>query len=496
MENSRRNIIIVIASVLIVCVCLTVVGLGVFGYLFPIERITRLFLTDEPVALEPVEATLDSPEIPAEPTATKPASLTSPTGEMAEVSPTELPTEAPTQVPIPPEIAVQMEEIETQVIVLRKLQPAGSISRRLLSRDELRQKIETDFFEDYSQEEAQEDTIVLSALGLLDPGFDMFTFYQDLFSEQIMGQYDHKTKQMDVVQDSEFGGTERLTYAHEYTHALQDQNYDIENGLNYSSESCEQDSERCAAVQALLEGDAYLLEFEWFATYGTTQDLIDIQAFAENFEGAVLDSAPQYLREDFLFPVIYGQTFVDYLYNIGGLDALNAAYRNLPVSTEQILHPERYPDDRPIEIEKPDLLTILGDQWQELDSGVMGEWFTYLILAHGREPAARLDTIEAEIASEGWGGDYYLILYNEQDDTVILVMHTNWERENDASQFFDAFRKHSTARFGPNSSSSDGRISWTHADGVTELSINDHFTTWITAPDQATALLVRSVLPE
>ena len=239
-----------------------------------------------------------------------------------------------------------------------------------------------------------------------------------------------------------------------------------------------------------------MLELDWFNSYATAQDFNDIQNFYQNYESPVYDGAPDFLREDFIFPYIYGQAFVEYLYNIGGWDAINAAYRDLPMSTEQILHPERYPDDLPVEVEIPDLLTVLGEQWRELDTGVMGEWYTYLILAHGRDPAARLDTIEAEIASEGWGGDYYLILYNEQDDTVILVMHTNWERGNDASQFFDAFRKHSTARFGPNSSSSDGRISWTHVDGVTELSINDHFTTWITAPDQATALLVRSALSE
>jgi hypothetical protein len=323
----------------------------------------------------------------------------------------------------------------------------------------------------------------------------MFTFYQDLLSEQIAGQYDQKTKQMDVVQDSGFGGTERLTYAHEYTHALQDQNFDIENGLNYSSESCEQDSERCAAIQALLEGDASMLELDWFYNYATAQDLNDIQIFYQNYESPVYDNAPDFLREDFIFPYIYGQSFVEYLYNIGGIDAINEAYRELPVSTEQILHPERYPHDRPIEVEIPDLITVLGDQWQELDTGVMGEWYTYLILAHGREPTARLDDSEAQIASEGWGGDVYLVFYNEQNEAAVLVMHTAWESENDALQFFDAFRKHSTARFGSPSSVENNGFRWTHADGVTDLSIEGQNTTWIFAPDEATALLVRSAIP-
>ena len=494
MENSRRNVVILIVSVIAVGLCLAVVGFTALGYFLPLERVTQLISPDEAVVVDPVVPTMPPSEEPAEPALTESPAQSLPTEEVTQISPTDLPTAAPTQIPIPAEVAVQMDEIETQVIVLRNLQPAGTVSRRLLSREELRQTIESDFFEDYSQEEAQEDTIVLSALGLLDSDFDMITFYTELLSEQIAGRYDDKNKEMDVVQDIGFGGTERLTYAHEYTHALQDQNYDIENGLNYSSEACEDDSERCAAVQALLEGDASMLELDWFNTYATAQDLRDIQDFYQNYESPIYDNAPDFLKEDFIFPYIYGQAFVEYLYNLGGWEAVNDAYNNLPLSTEQILHPERYPADRPVEVVMPDFLPTLGESWRELDSGVMGEWYTYLILAHGREPVARLDDIEAQIASEGWGGDYYAVITNEQDGAVILVMHTNWESENDARQFFDAFRKHATARFGNPTGSLSNEISWTHADGVTQIIIDGQWTTWIQAPDEPTALLVQSVV--
>jgi hypothetical protein len=494
MENSRRNILILVGSLVVVCLCVIAIGVGAVGYFFPLERITSLLSTDQPVVLEPVEVT-SAPTIVAFETNPPPTpEVTSPSTEIAELSPTDAPTEAPTIAPIPPEIASQMNEIEAQVIALRRLQPRGEVSRRLLSRSELRQKIELDFFEDYSQDEAQDDSIVLTALGLQEPNFDMFTFYQDLLSEQIAGQYDQKTKEMDVVQDTGFGGTERLTYAHEYTHALQDQNYDIQDGLNYSNEACETDSERCAAVQALLEGDASLLELDWFNNYATTQDYTDIQNFYQNYESPVYDSAPEFLKEDFLFPYIYGQAFVEYLYNIGGWDAIDNAYRDLPMSTEQILHPERYPNDQPLEIEGPDLVNLLGEDWREIDNGVMGEWYTYLILARGQKPEARLDDREAQIASEGWGGDFYSVLQNEQDGSIILVMHTKWESENDARQFYEAFQKHTIARFGAPTNGDGNRSSWVHGDGFTEISIQDEFTTWILSPEESTALLIRSAL--
>jgi hypothetical protein len=487
MNNSRRNLLIIVVVLLIGCFFVTIVGIGAVGYFFPVDRILTVFTTSESVSMITEVSTLV-------PTATQEA--LSPTTSIPTLTPTVLitepqstlhVTEASTPEPIPLEIAEQMDRIEVQVIELRELEPSGSVTRALLSRDQLRQKVETDFFEDYSPEEAQEDSLVLSAFGLLEPGFDMLTLYQDLFSEQIVGQYDHTNKQMDVVQGFGFGGPERLTYAHEYTHALQDQNFDIEDGLKYTNEFCEEDSERCAAVQALLEGDASLLELDWFSNYSTQQDIIDIQDFYAEYESPVYDSAPDFLKEDFIFPYIYGQTFVEYLFNLGGWQAINEAYRNVPVSTEQILHPERYPADQPENLELPDLMPILGEGWRELDRGVMGEWYTFLILAHGLNPEARLNEPESKAASDGWGGDEYLVYYNDQNGALVLVMHTSWESVNDATQFYNAFQKHSTSRFGAPSTLQNNRIGWTHDGGYTELSTQNQFTTWVLAPDEAIA---------
>lgn len=494
MDNSRRNILIFVVVILIGCFCVTIVAIGTLGYFFSENRILTGSTTSESVSLVTEVATLVPSETQEAGPPTTPIPTLTPTVLIIESGPTLQATEAPPQEDIPPEIAEQMEQIEAQVIELRGLQPSGSVTRALLTRDQLRQKIGTDFFEDYSPEEAQEDAVVLSALGLLQPGFDMFTFYQDLLSEQIAGQYDHKNKEMDIVQGFGFGGPERLTYAHEYSHALQDQNFDIEDGLNYTNEACEEDSERCAAIQALLEGDSSMLELVWFSNYATQQDMIDIQEFYTEYESPIYDTAPDFLREDFIFPYIYGQTFVEYLFNLGGWQAINNAYKNVPVSTEQILHPERYPADKPEIVELPDFMPILGEGWRELDRGVMGEWYTFLILAHGLNPEARLNESESKTASDGWGGDEYLVYYDDQNGNIVLVMHTSWESVNDATQFYNAFQKHSTDRFGAPSNLQNNRIGWTHEGGYTELSTQNQFTTWVLAPDEAIAQQIWSAI--
>jgi hypothetical protein len=150
MDNSRRNIIIVIASLIVICICLVMVGLGAFGYFFPVERITSLLSTEVPAVEEPAVKITEPAQPTEEPEPTEQVIQPAQTTEAVEVEETATPTEEPTLAPIPPEISSQMDEIESQVITLRNLPPAGTVTRRLLNRDELRQMIEVDFFEDYS----------------------------------------------------------------------------------------------------------------------------------------------------------------------------------------------------------------------------------------------------------------------------------------------------------------------------------------------------------
>jgi hypothetical protein len=487
MDNSQRSFIIIVAILIIGFIVVAVIGFIVLLPLITNRSTADVAPTDAPLSM----MTEETPTLVvenAEPSETPiPAASMTPTLEETDPPPPPEVTPTPTLQDIPPDIALQMNQIEEQVRNLRQLESSGPVSRALLTRSQLRQKIETEFFEDYSEQEARDDVKVLAALGLLEPGFDMITFYQDLFSEQIAGQYDDEIKRMDVIQGTGFDGTERLTYAHEYAHALQDQNFDFNDGLNYSNDACENDAERCAAVQALIEGDASFLELEWFYNHATLEDVNSIQEFYENYESPIYDSAPDYLKEDFIFPYSYGFTFVEHLFNLGGWEAVNAAFLDTPVSTEQILHPERYPDDKPIILEPPDLIPLLGEGWGELDHGIMGEWYTFLILAHGLNPQARLDTETAQSASDGWGGDIYVVYDNDQNGEIVLVMLSSWESEREANQFYNAFLDHSTSRFDLPSVTQANNIGWDHPGGFTNLRRHDQFTAWILAPNEEIA---------
>jgi hypothetical protein len=201
----------------------------------------------------------------------------------------------------------------------------------------------------------------------------------------------------------------------------------------------------------------------------------------------VYDSAPAFLKEDFVFPYNQGATFVQDIFSNGGWAAVDNVYNNPPVSTEQILHPNLYPSDTPIPVDLPDVAGVLGQDWREVSRNQMGEWYTYLVLARGADTNARLDDNTAQSAAAGWGGDEYLVLHNDSTGQTAFVMKTVWDTPKDASEFATAFEKYATTRFGVQPTVQGDTTTWTYTDGMTSFYLSGDTTIWITAPDSATA---------
>ncbi len=391
--------------------------------------------------------------------------------------------------------AEAMDRIEREVIEIRGLQPTDSVERALLSSEQLRENVISDFFGEYSAEDAADDHTELVLLGLIADGFDMYQFYIDLYSEQVAGYYDQETKQMFVVADGEFGGVEKMTYAHEYTHVLQDQIYDLENGLKLNQDYCREHTEYCAGVQTLIEGDAMFTEQYWLMNYAGQDVINDIMAFYEDYSSPVYDTAPYYMQKDFYFPYETGLAFIQHLYDANGWDAIAEAYANPPVTTEQVIHPERYPADQPIDVPLPDYLPVLGNGWREMTRNVMGEWYIYLILAAGQNAFSRLDEDTASTAAAGWGGDSYLIYRNDSTQETAFIMRTVWDTPTDSSEFWSALQAYGMNRWGPAPVKSADRWVW-QLDGQYAAILNEEESVlWVIAPNQGIAEVLINRLP-
>ena len=407
------------------------------------------------------------------------------------------PVDGTDSAPLPPDVRQAMEEIERQVSELRGLSISHEVTRAVLTPEQLRDRVINDFLEDYTPEEMQDDRQVLSVFGLLEADYDLYQLYVDLYSEQIAGYYDDEVRAMYVIQDESFRGPERLTYAHEYVHALQDGVFGLRDGLNLEESYCEENTEYCGAVSALVEGDASLSEQFWLFEYSSSQDQREIQEFYQDYESPVYNSAPEFLRLDFLYPYQQGLTFVQALFEEGGWPAVDQAYRNPPVTTEQILHPDQYPADTPIDVSLPDLQALLGEDWRQIDDNVLGEWYTYLVLAAGRDPSARLDEETASAAAAGWGGDRYQVYINDQTGELVLAMDTRWDTARDAGEFWAAFERYGSARWGRPAESAAGRLAWDSSeDGRVVARHSGDRVIWVIAPDQNLAGQVVNALQD
>ena len=397
---------------------------------------------------------------------------------------------------LPRDMLAAMDQIQLEVAQIRRLAPQQAVYRDVLSKAELQKVVESEFFRDYPTEDVQVDTQLLTALGLLEPGFDLLGFYQNLYSEQVAGYYDPETKEMIVVQADDFSGLERMTYAHEYTHALQDQTYDLYNGLGFQDGLCVLNGDECAAVLALIEGDATFTEQLWFFRNSSQQDKLDVQAFALNFQTPVFDSAPEFMRQDFMFPYIQGNEFVQSQYDKAGWLGVEWAYDQPPLSTEQILHPHLYFGEIPQYVHMP-LMADEQSGWKMVDSGVLGEWYTLLVLAYGWQPEARLPLAQAKEAAAGWGGDSYALYDHSKTNQQALVVRWLADSQADADQLFAALSQYGQTRW----SGGD----WTFPDANQAVMENPEAAVWISrmgneilwvlAPDEDTLKWLKGGFP-
>ena len=204
MESTNRRLFVAIGVVILVgCLCLCLIGFGVGGYFWNLssgETVTNLPVPTlmQQKSANPTQTTPKNPNSTSPPTEhSLQSGNTTATPGMTAPSPGSN---------LPADVSNQMDKIQEQVIELRGLASTGPVRRSLLTQEELRQHVVNDFLKDYTQAESQKDALVLAALGLLTPDFDLYDFYVELYSEQIAGFYDDETNEMYVIQGEGFLG--------------------------------------------------------------------------------------------------------------------------------------------------------------------------------------------------------------------------------------------------------------------------------------------------
>jgi hypothetical protein len=329
------------------------------------------------------------------------------------------------------ETMAALREIEAQVIAIRGLPAAEIGPADLISREQLADELARIFEVEYPPEDQARDNAALQALGLLDEGQDVAELQLRLLGDQVLGFYDDVDKRMVVVTDVGLDAEAKLTYAHEYTHALQDAAF----GLDSLQTDAVGEDDRGLARTALIEGDATVSMLAWAFENLTPQELAQVAT------GTPLPDTtgiPSWMVEQLQFPYTDGLTWAS---TIAGdplqpdFTALDAAFGDPPDSTEQILDLGKWePREVPTPVEGVDLATALGDGWNEVDATPIGEEGIRTMLAfHG------VDRDLANGAGAGWGGDRAVIAAGP-NDAFAVAWRLAWDTAADGQEFADAYR--------------------------------------------------------
>lgn len=376
--------------------------------------------------------------------------------------------------PIDPRLQEQLDQIEANTEVIRELTAQSDITVDFPTRDDLRQYLLTLFEEEYDAETAALDRAFYVAFDFIEPDLnlrdELFSFYQ----EQIGGFYDTDTQIMNVILLSgrEPGRflpfLERIVYAHEYVHALQDQYFDLDALLEGIDP--EENGDQALATLALIEGDASHVMNTYTVLVAEANPIGTLLQLGQGITSSpqsltIPETTPDIVANELLWPYTAGEIWVRFLRQEGGWEAVNAAYSNPPVSSEQIMQPERYlAGDMPQTVTVTSNLDLLGAGWSEARQGVMGMFHLDQYLS------TQLESDLAFNASAGWGGSRYII-YENDSGAFAWELSLVWDSAEEGFEFADAYGQFAQARFDANATVAlDNRFCWEReADAICAL---------------------------
>jgi len=356
------------------------------------------------------------------------------------------------------------DEILVRVSKLRGLEPTGPISKGVRTRQEITEFLNERVREERSEAELEAEGKALRLLGVFPEGLQYREFMLQLLTEQIGGYYDPQKKTL-FLADWLPVDQQKPVMAHELTHALQDQHFDL--GRTMAADRRSQNDDRTLAHQAVFEGDGtavmldYLLE-PTGKTFFQLPDLVFVmraQYTLLESQFKVLQQAPEFIKETLFFPYGYGGAFLQKLRAKQPWSAADALYKDLPESTEQILHPEKYFDrrDTPRAVVVPDPSSHLGEGWRVTYRNVLGEFQLATLLRGGGNTED-----QARRAAAGWDGDQVLLV--EGATSHFLILSTVWDSEQEAGEFFESIGNWLLKRFPQAARSDDSPAGYRMAD--------------------------------
>jgi hypothetical protein len=287
-----------------------------------------------------------------------------------------------------------------------------------------------------SPEDLRAEELTLKKFGLAPPDFNLADTTVDLLTEQAAAFYDYDRKKLFITETTSAESQEPVL-AHELSHAIADQNFNLGKYIRQGRKS----DDGATARLAVMEGQATWLMSEYLARR-MGQSLIESPALAKMMSRVsdasgqfpVFDQSPLYFRVTLVFPYTEGMLFQNAVIEKDGDAGFAAVFRHAPVSTQQIIHPEKYFEGvNPASPSLPDphlpagYKLLVGGTMGELDHEVLIEQFA------GKSRAQEL--------APHWRGSSYELRENKKAARLVLLYTVEWDNEDAARSYFDVYRE-------------------------------------------------------
>jgi hypothetical protein len=339
-----------------------------------------------------------------------------------------------------------LQGVMKEVSAVRALTPKGEVPCAIASREEIGEFLRQSVSKKLPPKKLEMEQVVYRAVGIVPDEYDYVHGVIEFYLSQIGGYYDPYTKRF-VMADWIPASIQESVARHELTHALQDQSYGLDRFLDPTGDNGDQ----LMALASLVEGDATAVMNDIDRMQRGQPPLAKIKSIDTGEEDKVLalttaalpTQTPQALEAMILFPYVHGIKFVHAILRSGGYAAVDAAFKEPPRSSHEILQPGDYLSRR-FKAENPTAegLASAAPGAAPLYSDVLGEFAVRAILE-----GAEISKTQASKASGGWKGDR-AVLFVAPDGSRSVVWKSVWQSEVDAQEFASAYRAMIRSRYG------------------------------------------------
>jgi hypothetical protein len=450
-------------------------GLNVYLVTLLVALLLGSGLAQEPAASKPEQTAPSSTEQKSEPKRSTPEADQSDESESDKAS-TDKSKAAQPETKITPEQAEQLfHDVDTILDFASNdtsLPKKHDVKRRLASREEVVSYLQKNMAEDKDVQRLRRTELVLKKFGLLPKDFDLQTFLVSLLEEQVAGYYDAKTKTVNLL-DWVAPDLQRPVLAHELTHALQDQSFNLDKWLKKGSEDLDTKKdlkpdditkdENSEARQAVTEGQAMVVLIDYMLapmhrTVANSPEVVQMMndSMANGSgDSKIYQNAPVFMKEALTFPYRYGVEFeAEVLRQQGKEKAFKATFENPPQTSREIMEPQTYiTGEHLAPLPLPDFRHIFK-AYDRFDIGAIGE-FDVAVLA---EQYAGLET--SKRIYPNWRGGYYYSVHPKRKPgaPLQLVFVSKWATPKAADQFAAIYARGVQQRYKKLSTAADSNL--------------------------------------